>query len=126
MTEKEKFSRQSFRALRVSCLTAALSSREGLKFPEMPCEEFAVFFPLLRLSAAFTQAALKAHLAPWLVWLSWLLSVLCAKGSLLRLPVRARAQVVSLIPGWGAYERQPVDVSLSPSLRLPSSLLKNQ
>ena len=36
--------------------------------------------------------------------------------------IRAHAQVVSSIPGRGAYRRQPVDVSLSLSLSLSVSL----
>ena len=45
--------------------------------------------------------------------LSWLCIVLQSKASLVQLPVRAQALVVGLVPGWGVFERQPSDVSLT-------------
>ena len=38
-----------------------------------------------------------------------------AAGSI---PITAHAWVVGLVPDWGVYERQPIDVSLSLSLSL--------
>ena len=55
-----------------------------------------------------------------------------AKDLLVPLPVRAHAWVAGRVPGWGMYERQLMDVSLShwcfsPSLSsLPLSLIINQ
>ena len=49
---------------------------------------------------------------PWLVWLSGLGVVLQTERSRVRFPVRAHAWVAGSVPDWGAYERQPVDVSL--------------
>ena len=53
------------------------------------------------------------------------------EGSQVQFVGRARAWVAGLVPGWGAHERQPVDVSLShqcfsPSFSLPPPLSKNK
>ena len=56
-----------------------------------------------------------------------------SKKSLVSFLVRAHAWVAGSVPGWGAYERQPIDVSLlhlcfspSLSLSLPLSLKINR
>ena len=61
----------------------------------------------------------------WVAPLSGALSA--TKRSRVRFPVSARAWVAGSVPGWGTYERQPIDVSfshrclsLSPSLSLKS------
>ena len=74
---------------------------------------------------------IKGEIEPWPVWLSWLGIIPQSERSLVRFLVRAHVWVVVLIPSWGTYERQPIDVSLShwcfsPSLSssLPLSLSK--
>ena len=86
-----------------------------------------------RQSCYHRENLLKKHQGAWLMRLSWLGVVLQSKGSLVRFPVRAYAWVAGLVPGGGAQERQPIDVSFShwcfsPSLSpsLPLSLKINK
>ena len=53
-----------------------------------------------------------------LVWLSWLGIILQSKTSLVQFLVRTYAQVVGLVPGQGAFKRQPIHVSLTRFLPL--------
>ena len=64
------------------------------------------------------EVYLKGERLPWLGGsVGWSI-VLCTKRLWVGFPVEARTQVADLIPGQGAYEKQPVDVSIS--LSLPS------
>ena len=47
---------------------------------------------------------------PWLVWLSRLGIVPQTEGSPVRFHIRALAWVADEVPGWGARERQVIDV----------------
>ena len=53
---------------------------------------------------------------PWLVWISWLVIALQTERLTVWFPVRAHAWVTGWVTGqvprWGAYERQPINVSL--------------
>ena len=57
------------------------------------------------------------------MWLSWLVTVPWSTWLLVWILVRPCAWLVVSVPGWGALERQPVDVSLSLSTPLSKSKL---
>ena len=46
-------------------------------------------------------------------WLSWLECYPVHQRLWIRFPIRAHAHVAGSIPGWGAYRRQSIDISLS-------------
>ena len=60
------------------------------------------------------------YFEPWLVCLSGLSTGLQVKKTLARFPIRAHAWVAGQAPGWGAHERQPIDVSLTHQCFFPS------
>lgn len=74
------------------------------------------------------QAHLQVRIQLWpcLVWLSWLIIVLCTEMSLVWFLVRAHAQFASSVLSCGAYMRQLVngsriEISLFPSLSQKST-----
>ena len=60
------------------------------------------------------------HVLLWPVWLSWLGIVLQTERLQVWFLVRAHTRVAGWVPGWGTYERQPVNVSLSHQCFSPS------
>ena len=65
----------------------------------------------------------KQVIKPLATWFSWLDCVLCTKLLVVQFPVRAHAQIVSLIPGWDVHRREPTNVFLSHQcFSLPLSL----
>ena len=62
---------------------------------------------------SFVTLILKLTHLSWPVWVSWLELHPVIRESHVWFPVRANAWVVGLVPDWDAFERQPIDVSLS-------------
>ena len=57
---------------------------------------------------------------PQLVWLSWLGVVPQTERPPVQFPVMVHSWITGLVPSWGAYERQPIAVSLSHRCFSPS------
>ena len=90
--------------------------------------------PALTLHLAMTMwwnLAKRMWMEPWQGGsVGWTLGSQCAR-SLVQFPVRAHAWVVGSVLGWGTYQRQPINVSLSdrcfpPSLSTSLPLSKNK
>ena len=60
-----------------------------------------VTFLLVTSITKFFALSVYDPLLPWLVWLSGLGAGLQTEGSLVQLPVRARAWVAGQVPSWG-------------------------
>ena len=107
--------------------------KKNICTPVFTAELFTIVKIWKQLKCPSVVEWIKKWWYPWPGWLSSLGVILQSKRSPVWFPVRAHSCVLSLVPGQGTYERQPINVSLShrcfsPSLSpcLPFSLKINK